>query len=365
MTNKPSQMQQPYPQQYPYEEDTISLMDILLVLARHLKLIIIVPSIFCIGTIIYAVFFTSPIYESTSTFMSSGSGGGKQSQSQMLGGIVSQLGFSMPSGDVSELQWSYEDILNSRTIARSILEHKFDTEKFGPQKSLLQILTYGDEEPAVGVDILIKGAINTVQGMIEVSTSGNLYKLKITSFDPQLAADIANAVMEELDRHQRDYNAMNTSKTRQFIEERLMETKAELEAAEEALKEFRERNRSIFESPQLQLEQERLGRDVAVLIGVFTTLKQQLETAKINEVNESDYFIVLDEPEIPIYKSGPNRKLMVIIAGFLGIGLGIVLVFIREYARNSDDEEQEKISKVKSLVVKNITDFLPQRLRKI
>jgi len=364
MTNKPSQMQQPYPQQYPFEEDTTSLMDILLVLARHLKLIIIVPSIFCIGTIIYVLFFTSPIYESTATFMSSGSGG-KQYQSQMLGGIVSQLGFSMPSGGESELQWSYKDILKSRTLARSMLEHKFDTEKFGPQKSLLQILTYGDEEPAVSVDISIKGAINTVQGMIEVSRSGNLYELKISSFDPQLAVDIANAVMEELDRHQRDYNARNTAKTRQFIEGRLMETKAELEASEEALKEFRERNRSIFESPQLQLEQERLGRDVAVLIGVFTTLKQQLETAKINEVNESDYFIVLDEPERSIYKTGPNRRLMVIIAGFIGIGLGIVLVFIREYVRNSDDEDKEKISKVKSLVVKNITDFLPQRLRKI
>lgn len=365
MTNKPNQMQQPYPQQYPFEEDTISLLDILLVLARHLKLIIIVPSIVCIGTIIYAVFFTSPIYESITTFMSSGSGG-KQSESQMLGGIVSQLGISIPSGGgVSEHQWSYEDILNSRTIARSILEHKFDTDKFGPQKSLLQILTYGDEEPAVGVDTLIKGAINTVQGMIEVSIDGTLYELKISSFDPQLSADIANAVMEELDRHQRDYNARNIAKTRQFIEGRLMETKAELEAAEEALKEFRERNRSIFESPQLQLEQERLGRDVAVLIGVFTTLKQQLETAKINEVNESDYFIVLDEPERSIYKTGPNRRLMVIIAGFIGIGLGIVLVFIREYVRNSDDEDKEKISKVKSLVVKNITDFLPQRLRKI
>ena len=77
--------------------------------------------------------------------------------------------------------------------------------------------------------------------------------------------------MEELDKHQRSYNARKTKETRQFIDERLLATESELERAEEALKLFREKNRSIFESPQLQLEQERLGRDVAVLISVFTT----------------------------------------------------------------------------------------------
>ena len=36
-------------------------------------------------------------------------------------------------------------------------------------------------------------------------------------------------------------------------------------------------NRRIENSPALLLEQQRLQREVTVLIGVFTTLKQQLE----------------------------------------------------------------------------------------
>ena len=44
-----------------------------------------------------------------------------------------------------------------------------------------------------------------------------------------------------------------------------------------------DRNRRIENSPSLQLEQQRLGREVTVLTGVFTTLKQQLETTKIEE----------------------------------------------------------------------------------
>ena len=106
-----------------------------------------------------------------------------------------------------------------------------------------------------------------------------------------------------------------------------------------------------------------MSRDVAVLIGVFTTLKQQLETAKIEEVKELDYVIILDNPEAPLFPVKPKKRLMVIMAGFLGIGLGIVLVFLREYTQNSDEEEQEKMVRAKSLIKKNLTDFLPKRIR--
>ena len=70
--------------------------------------------------------------------------------------------------------------------------------------------------------------------------------------------------------------------------------------AEEDLRVFMDRNRRIENSPALQLERQRLNREVSVLTGVFTTLKQQLETTKIEEVKESDYVIILDSPEIPL-----------------------------------------------------------------
>ena len=103
---------------------------------------------------------------------------------------------------------------------------------------------------------------------------------------------------------------------------------------------------------------------MAVLIGVFTTLKQQLETAKIEEVKESDYVIILDTPDKPLYPDKPKKKKMVILAGILGIGLGMILAFIKEFVKNRDEEEREKISEVKSLIIKNISNLLPQRFTK-
>ena len=140
MTQEPAQQQQPIQPQYQFEEDTISLLDILLVLAKNLKMIIITPAIFCLIAIFYVLYFTNPTYVSRATFMSSGSG---SSNSQMMG-LASQFGIAMPTGGSSP-KWSYEEVIKSRTMAKTLLSYPFDTEEFGPQKELLQIVTYGNE----------------------------------------------------------------------------------------------------------------------------------------------------------------------------------------------------------------------------
>ena len=63
-------------QNYYIEEDAISLSDIMLTMARQIKIIIITPAIFCTLTIIYVLFFSQPIYTSTAKIMSSSSGTG-------------------------------------------------------------------------------------------------------------------------------------------------------------------------------------------------------------------------------------------------------------------------------------------------
>ena len=93
------------------------------------------------------------MYESTAKIMSST--GGRQSQAT---GLAAQFGINMPM-DNSEPEWVYPEIIKSRTLARAMLKRKFDTEKYGPQKPLLQILTYGEDEPTVGLDILQKNVV--------------------------------------------------------------------------------------------------------------------------------------------------------------------------------------------------------------
>ena len=151
------------PPPYFFKEDTISLTDIMFTLARQIKVIIITPTILCTLTIIYVLFFTQPVYTSTAKIMSSSSGGMSQAA-----GLAAQLGINIPTGQ-SEPKWVYPEIIKSRTLARSMLKRKFDTKKFGSQKPLLQILTFGNEAPQKGMDTLEIEAVDNILKMINIS----------------------------------------------------------------------------------------------------------------------------------------------------------------------------------------------------
>jgi capsule polysaccharide export protein KpsE/RkpR len=177
-----------------FREEKISVTDIILILVQQLKIILITPIIFCTLAIYYALFMTVPVYTSTAKIMSAS---GRSGSSQALG-IAAQFGIAIPSG-LSDKQWVYSEIMKSRTLARAMLKRKFDTKMYGPQKSLLHILTYGNESPSVGLDTLVKYGINGVIDMISIGENGIFYDLSISAPEPVFARDFAIALIEELD----------------------------------------------------------------------------------------------------------------------------------------------------------------------
>jgi hypothetical protein len=68
-------------------------------------------------------------------------------------------------------------------------------------------------------------------------------------------------------------------------------------------------------------------------------------------------------PGIPLQGSKSNKKLMVILAGFLGVGLGVVFAFVIEFSANSEKEEKGKMTEAKALVLKNIFELMNGRLK--
>ena len=343
-----------------FEKDITSFMDIILVISHHLKIILIIPTILCTLTIIYLLFIANPIYESRSKIMSSAF----DSDSQIFG-MAAQFGITMPASQ-SNPKWVYSEIIKSRTLARAMLKQKFDTEKYGPQKTLLQILTYEVDDPEFSMDKMEIIAVDAFIGMIELleNVKTGIYTIILSAPEPQLASDLNIALIKELDNHQKQFNQTQTSKTRQFIEERIIDAENELRVVEETLKDFTVHNRRIENSPLLLLEQKRIEREVSVHLAVFSTLKQQLEKTKIEQVKESDYVLILDPPEVPLYRSKPQRKKMVFLMGILGIGCGVGIALLREYLHNIKDEEKEKMSNAKSILLKNLLDMVPKIAKK-
>ena len=130
--------------------------------------------------------------------------------------------------------------------------------------------------------------------------------------------------------------------------------------SEQGLKLFSEKNRQIS-SPALQLQLDRFEREVDTQKGVYLTLKQQLELAKIEEVQAVTIVQVLDKPQVPLGPYNKNWKSGVIIAGIFGLGLGVMLGFIRTYINNPNIGERKKIRRVKNFLKKKGKDFIMDR----
>lgn len=322
------------------EEDEISLWEILDVLKENIRLILIIPTVTCILTIIYVLFIAQPVFTSSATIIPASG----ESSIGNLAGMAAQFGITVPGGNESAPSMVYPEIIQSRTLARKLLNRKFNTNEYGQNKTLLHILMVGHDEPEYGSDTLEALAIGYLQGeaiSVEKDRQSSILTLTVQAFEPQLAADMATALIEELDEHQKQFNIEQAAKKRIFIEERIEEVRLDLETAEEVLKDWRQGNRNIGDSPALLLEQERLMRESEVQKSLYITLKQEYEMAKIEEVEESDIIYILDKPEVPLDRSSPKRKMSVLLAGFLGIGMGVVAAFIRNWYETSQDKVAE------------------------
>ena len=310
----------------------------------------------------YLQFFQSPIYLSQASILIPDE---KRDSMGGLAGLASQFGVNVPMESSFDLSSPslYPELLNSRTFSEKVLEKEFFIEQYGKKLSLLRILTHGEDEPKYGRDTLITQAtaiLNSEYLSFIKDIKSPVSIIEVRASDPIFAKDLADVVLTELEALSRYYKTQKVNEKITFIEDRISSVEKDLKRSEKILKDFNERNRQIS-SPALQLEEERYERDVEVQKGIYLTLKQQLELAKIEEIQETSIFQVLDEPQIAISPSNKNIKTPLILALMFGIGIGISLSFIRAYFHNNDIEERKKLRRVKYYFKKKTKEISSDR----
>jgi len=141
--------------------------------------------------------------------------------------------------------------------------------------------------------------------------------------DPRVSYDVNVFLFQELNNTL--VNKMNNKakSNRQFIEGRLTEVKQDLARAENILKAYRERNRLRLD-PGDVLEDGRLQREVLINQEVMIQLQKQYEMAKIEEAKDMPVLDIIDSPRMPVEKSKPQRKKIVLMGLVAGLLLGLL-----------------------------------------
>jgi uncharacterized protein involved in exopolysaccharide biosynthesis len=198
--------------------------------------------------------------------------------------------------------------------------------------------------------------------MINYSEDRNssIKTVSITTSEPIFAKELADVVLEELEKLNLSFKSQNVNKKISFIEDRINSVLEGLNKSELKLKAFNEQNRQLS-SPSLKLEQERIQREVDVQKQVYLTLKQQSELAKIELVQESSIIQILDKPQIPIEPYNINVTKVAISSSLIGLIIGLVLAIIRNFVNKVEIDDRKKIRKSKNFIRKKSIDFLMDR----
>jgi uncharacterized protein involved in exopolysaccharide biosynthesis len=282
-------------------------------------------------SIIFFLFFIPDKYNCTSTIISSNNSG--KSTIGNAFGIASQFGINI--GNTSNASYVYPEIIRSKVVVRNLLKKKVDSETYGKNRSLISIIT-GQNLDVFDAKMEII-ATNKLLKKIKVTES---LKTKINTIvtefdDPSVALAINDLLIKSVQDHQSKLIKKNFEKTRVFIEKRIVEANKELINAENQVKTFEDRNRKIQNSPNLKLNLQRLKRDVSVLTGVFTSLKQELEKTKIEELKDQELVLIINVPDLPLGKSNIKFTKFFLITVILTMGASCIFFVSLEQLNNN------------------------------
>lgn len=354
-------------------EAEISLLDLLIVIAKHKKSILRNTVVAFIASLVVSLLLPK-VYTATTAILPP-----QQGQSTaaamlgQLGGLAGVAGASLGIKDPSDL---YIGMLKSRTVEDSLIK-RFDLQRTYQKKYMADArkLLENNSKISAGKD-----------GIIALSFDDK---------DPKRAADIANAYVDELNKLTSSLAVTEASQRRLFFEKQLNVVRDNLAKAEYDLqkiqgktgliqdypqeKEIAESNarlRAEIASKEVQLSAMQIGvtqrnpeflrlqqeiaslkdrlkgadaeglmdsgmsergieyiqkfRDVKYNETVMEMLFKQYELAKIDEAKDYPLIQVLDKAVPPERKSKPKRAVIVVLYTLLGFVLSVIWVFFSE-----------------------------------
>ena len=207
------------PTQAPMDDDEINLMDLLLVIAKHNRFIIKLTVSVAVLAVVYAL-LQPPIFTAKTVILPPQQG--SSTASMLLGQLGGLAGLAGGAAGIKGPNDLHIGMLKSHTladqmIARFQLQQKFKAKTMEATRATL-----------AGGTVIASGK----DGFITIEYSDK---------DPQFAATIANAYVEELDRLNSTLAVTEASRKRLFFERQLKGSRANLDAAENALKQTQER----------------------------------------------------------------------------------------------------------------------------
>lgn len=301
-------------------------------------------SIFCVlATIIY-VLAVSPLYLSKAKVLTNT---GNTNSVGKISSLASQFGVNLGDSQNAGSDFSpevYIEILNSRKLFDELTSLSFNI-KDNDDNSLSEITLFEYLIDKSSDDFKEKDKEYAFEEFYDsvIKSSKNLDSSSITievrTTNKDFSYQLLKSIVSILNKIQLDFKTEKIKLKKEFILKQIESTSQDLEVVEDEWISVQKSNISP-KSPALILKEEKLKREVVILTNVYTNLKNELEIAKIEEVEQNKSVDVIDPPNYPVLKDWPKRKNMVIQSFVLSIIFGISIILMIEYFSSKSKKEE-------------------------
>ena len=243
------------------DEDEINLLELVRVVVRRKMLIIKMCSVAMVLSVCLSLLMKD-IYTATSSFYPpprETASGAFASLIAQTGVIQSALGGSGGSTDL------YMAIIKSRTVLDAVIK------RLDLQRTESKVLSLAATRKATAAAVKFTAGKD---GIVTVDAN---------SRDPQKAAILANTFVDEMSRRSVQLYVAKAGSERYFMEKRMEVVKVELKKAEDALKDFQEKHKSIKIDSQASVAIEGIARIKAEIV----SKEVQLAALRSSRTDES------------------------------------------------------------------------------
>jgi uncharacterized protein involved in exopolysaccharide biosynthesis len=359
-------------------EQEITVIDILLVLVKSRKLIGRTVIAFVLLGVTYALLAPKEYTATTQVVRESQT----EAPSQLSGGISALRGLGINIGGASSglSASAIPDIVGSREVRLAVVQDTFsfpDTERpmtfveyanrplgwFGFALKYTLKLPWTIKDALFDDDIAADRnvpteesvltddqyhALKSVSEMVSASVDSEtgLMTISVVARGRQLAAGMAQSFVDHLSARVREIRTQKVRERLGFVKSRFQEAQDELEAAENRLARFLERNQNPT-TATLRFQRDRLQRQVRFKEQLYTELQSQVTQTELDLQRRQPVVTVVEKPVPPKDRSAPQRTLIVLFCIVGGTFFGIAVAFVRWSLRATEDDEQQ--SKLKEL----------------
>ena len=398
-------------------QETISLLDLILVIAKRWKFIFFFTLIFMVLIVLFSVYTlkmpaASPYNPLPNIYRPEVK---IRLQDTASSDTLSSILQNSDLGIFAGLAGGTSSNSQSADLAMALLEGKTLVDQLAEEFNFIEKYKLEIFPVSTAREIIIQAMKS------EFEPSTGILTISYEDIDPKFATSILNRALDLLEERFKDLTMERVISKREFLSDRLLEVEQDLKAAQDRLIDFQRKHGivnieyqaekqieetaalnsqivslemelqslrqyrraddpqvlrlqqylelnkqllemkktgfSVFSSenipatqfPEISAIYLNLTRDLAIHETVFSSLRQQLETTKLEEADDSKKFQIIERAEIPEMKYKPSRGKISIITSVSAFFLALFISFILEYSERvkADPVESQKLSAIK------------------